>query len=932
MADITRTIELIFAATDKTGSVFNSIEGGVQSFSSKVDTATAPLASFTKGLLAAEVAALAVATAIGVKAYQAAVNYQDAVLELSKNYSDANISQDEFLSRIDDLAVKVGQSTDEVIRSGAEWIKAGESAEDALALIQLSAETASAGEIELADATTALKQVMSGLGTDVDGARQSMDLLNGIADISATNFDQLLDAYSVTAGAANTLGISQQELLSAMTPAIAATQEGSEVGNAFKTVMSALVDPTKEQAAALKQLGISTTDPAERFRQFFENIKDAPPALKQVAIEAIAGANQFNRIAAATTDASLSSKILNVDLNDMTKAFGNVRTVQQEAQIAWSGSTAKLESFGVILDQVLRNAGEKYQPSVDKVIQATNEFGLTLNKVLDSETLKPFFDFINQKLESLALVINDVAKNLPAALEKVDFSRLGQSAEQLAATLADTFGLDNIDSVDGLAEAIQGAVDFMESMIKTTDGIVKSFEPWIDAIKDTIEAYNNLDPSTKSLIGNILGTGTAVNTFLPVFDSLVLAFLAFGKPAGGAIAGVIAGMARLLPEFGKFEGVLGRVLPLLLGKAGLLGAAGAAGVALGTGLYDKLLSTNEGFTHFVDTVAGPAIDAVIGFGEGVVDAGADLLGFGDAANEGGEKAATAFDKPTDALGGFMDELDRLNASADFSDLEAEIERITFEEPTDSLGGFQAELDKLLSADTDTGLDEEIERIATGAREGEGDLKGLTLATGNLEGETQKLVGTYTNAEGKLVNVYKTVGEGGKAAFAEAANAAEEATKKSDEFLIKMEEIASNERIKLIEAKVAINVAELEAEAQQVEAAFESIDNTVTSTGDLIGALFGVLSEVDRFTQLEILEQIDKENARREQALQLQKKLVEAQIDLLKARRDALRKGDALIKVEATNLSAALELIWVEIMKQIQVRANAEGQEFLLGIA
>lgn len=60
----------------------------------------------------------------------------------------------------------------------------------------------------------------------------------------------------------------------------------------------------------------------------------------------------------------------------------------------------------------------------------------------------------------------------------------------------------------------------------------------------------------------------------------------------------------------------------------------------------------------------------------------------------------------------------------------------------------------------------------------------------------------------------------------------------------MEKIASNERIKNIEATVSLNVEQLKADVERVKAAFASIDTTIESTGDLLGGLFGNLVSTD----------------------------------------------------------------------------------------
>ena len=182
---------------------------------------------------------------------------------------------------------------------------------------------------------------------------------------------------------------------------------------------------------------------------------------------------------------------------------------------------------------------------------------------------------------------------------------------------------------------------------------------------------------------------------------------------------------------------------------------------------------------------------------------------------------------------------------------------------------------------------------------------------------------------------RTTKEAGKVADAhekqaEKARKAEEATAK---LALELEKLASNERIKLIEAKVQIDVARLQADTEIVKAMFASIDNTVTSTGDLIGKLFGELdSKNNSFSeQWKIEEQIDMENERRDKALELQKELTQAQIREMEARTRSMESGDALIKIDGAGLKPHLEAFMWEILRTIQTRVNRDGLRMLVGI-
>ena len=139
--------------------------------------------------------------------------------------------------------------------------------------------------------------------------------------------------------------------------------------------------------------------------------------------------------------------------------------------------------------------------------------------------------------------------------------------------------------------------------------------------------------------------------------------------------------------------------------------------------------------------------------------------------------------------------------------------------------------------------------------------------------------------------------------------------------------------KSLELKAEIDIAQIEADTKRIEAAFESINVAIESTGDVLTSLFGQLAhgDMDFLTRWNIEAQIQEENKRREESLQLQKKLTEAQIAALRARIASFQRGDPFITVNAEGLEPHLEAIFFYILEQIQIRVNEEQQDFLLGI-
>jgi len=175
-------------------------------------------------------------------------------------------------------------------------------------------------------------------------------------------------------------------------------------------------------------------------------------------------------------------------------------------------------------------------------------------------------------------------------------------------------------------------------------------------------------------------------------------------------------------------------------------------------------------------------------------------------------------------------------------------------------------------------------------------------------------------------------------------AAEELKKLADEekkaeenaakLALELEKLASNEKIKAMEFTAKIQVAGIEADAKKVVAAFDSINNTITSSSDLIGSL---LSDFDKFDALSwsaqniIKTQLDIENKQKAEAFELQKQLVTAQINAMNATTSKLIAGDALIKIDGAGLQPQLEAFMWEILKAVQVKVNQDGLKLLLGV-
>lgn len=241
-------------------------------------------------------------------------------------------------------------------------------------------------------------------------------------------------------------------------------------------------------------------------------------------------------------------------------------------------------------------------------------------------------------------------------------------------------------------------------------------------------------------------------------------------------------------------------------------------------------------------------------------------------------------------------------------------------------------------DAAKGVELVFSNAGQGANKLSGDVTSLneTLDTSRIKTEM------VDDGTGKLVASYSQIGEGTvKAtggisiindAYGAQAKKVDEAIKQSEAYITKMEELASNERIKNMEFTANIVTTKLETDAERVKSLMEGISTTVESTGSTISALFSSLNDADSWSEKWNIEnQIRSETEERKKALELQRRLAEAEIQRIQAQTRRLNQGDAMIKIEADGLEPEIEAFMWKILGKIQTRANASMQDYLLGI-
>jgi hypothetical protein len=521
-------------------------------------------------------------------------------------------------------------------------------------------------------------------------------------------------------------------------------------------------------------------------------------------------------------------------------------------------------------DLTLGTIGKRMLPEYGALATGLADIFKGIKIGVDEGAFDPLFAAVNQAGEGLKKFMEGVAKALPEALKGLDFSELIKNVEDLAKSFGAYFGDLDLTNVHDLHDFIQKMINGIAKLTKITQGMVDEFRPWFDKIKEFLTGLADGDEQSEKTLGHILAMAKGVETFGLGLTLAVKAMNEFSLNAAGTF-NIVAGTAQLLWNglLILYNGIFAMFIKI---EQSILDLADA----LSGGLLPKY---SEAFRNMRDIVK-----------DSLEKQGDSFVKHGLAASEGIDKIFKGFGQ----IGGAVDESTEkvkkaAKAMEDIPDLTEKKFRIQVEaDAGKSLQDVANDVVKKIPEKKT--IDVEIEpkpewEVFDGV---------VTLLGKKIPAKKDiKVVLDEVSKEGLLADV-KTIQSA-------------------------------------IEWKAKVDMSQVEAGVKIVETMFKSLDSSIQSSGNILTNLFDKLLGANRWQSAIIEDAIKDEEKNRKDAFEEQKKLIEAEVDLMKARAEAIRSGKDTIKVEAAGLEPALNMILWQVLKKIQIRANGLGSEFLLGL-
>lgn len=921
MADVERSVSIIFGATDQTGTAISGVSSKLNALQGSVTEIAGPLADVANKVLALETAFGVLAAGGMAVATSKASEFGLAFAEISTLIDKPKEALGQFKTDILDYAQGSTQSLDKINGALYEGISAGLKYEDSIKFVGEAEKLAVGSKADLTSTTKTLISTLNAYGESTDQAGKYSDILFQTIKVGQTTMPELSSSLAQVTGLASSGKVPFETLGAAIAALTASGLPTSQAITGIKSALENIIKPSEKAEKMAASLGVKFDAQALAAKGLDGVLNDVYKAtggnITKMA-ELFGSVEGLNAVMVLASDKAGKFK---ESLEAMKGAAGSTTEAYGKMKDEFKNVQQELVNN---VDIALVKIGEKFIPALTSIESGLKDVFKNIAKSVDEGAFDPLFSAIDKFGASLGEQLKAIGQNLPEALKNIDYSKLIESISGLGKSLGEAFsalfaGID-LSTPEGLTAAIQKLVDGLTAFQNVTAGIVEAWKPFLSALGNAIDYFNSLDAATQSSVGQILGWAQQITAAAAVVGVLTAAISLAGSGISTLGSLGTAAVASLTATTTAATGLTAAIVPLTAAAA-----AFSAGWLMGKQLYETIPIVKE----FGDNL-GTVIWQMVHYDNQIAKTTENAKAQAEAARVLAERVG-ALSKKYDELPdektitvaseGIQEAVDKckeLGLKVEDIPREKIIELMvnTEQEKAETFGKA---LDKVTAARTAT-VKVELDQASIDAAYAERQKKlpdsqwvyVKTDVDGNLLLESKKQVEKYI-PETKTITVDA---KADKESFEKVASLWVDLTKTKIEWAAKLE------------------VADLEAQTKRIEAAFSSLNEGIKSTSDSLGTLGGLLKDSATNPNInvsKIEEYMKREYEFREQEFQLQKELIDAQVAAMQARTAALASGEGLFTIQTDGMEPSLLALLNDLASKMQVQISQTGGDMLLGL-
>ncbi len=489
------------------------------------------------------------------------------------------------MKEMNKVAKKLGSETKFSASQAAEGMSylgmAGFKTNDIIAAMPGMLALASAGQLELGQASDIASNIMSGFSLNAGQAGHTADVLAKAATSSNTNVQQLGEAMKYASGTASTVGFTMEETTAAMMAMADVGLQGSVAGQAFATSLGRLAKPTGVAKKAIDAMNISFFDQQGKIKPLPNIIKDLEQGMsgmtnqqKTATLQTIFGAEAFKNWAALL---KTGGDQLEKNTEGLIKSEGAAdkmsKTMNANLIGSWDNFKSKLEGLAITMF-------ERLAPAFYGILEGATAAVLGVDKFIQALIpLEPMMNGVTNLTTALQGMWAAAGGNAEAGIEAVNIlTKMGLTpeAQEMAQTVI--FGIQNginmlkalvagdWGTTRGIGEKLGISPETTEQIITLTASIFGAVNNVVAGIQGVISAVS---PVIMSIVGSTWSFISGVfATMLPYISATIQAISSFTKSMLDKIASFWRENGQQISQavsvaFNFIQSIISAVMPII---------------------------------------------------------------------------------------------------------------------------------------------------------------------------------------------------------------------------------------------------------------------------------------------------------------------------------------------------------------------------------
>ena len=312
----------------------------------------------------------ATVTGIGVAGLKVATDFEKAMSGVQAITGATGEELEALRNTAIDLGATTAFSSGEVAEAMTEMAKAGWSTTQIIeGMAGVLDATAASGE-SLGSVATIVADAITGFGLQAKDSARVADLLTQAANSGTIGITDLGESYKYVAPLAQSMGLSIEDVTTALSAMSMAGIKGSQAGTALRTVLTNMTKPTDTIANAMSDLGIVITNNDGSFKSLNEivdmmrgSFSGLTDDQKAYYATALAGKEGMSGLLSLLNMTQEEYDALSQSMNDCTGIAGETAAVMQD------NLQSKLEQLGGALESLAIKLADHVIPFLTQLVE-----------------------------------------------------------------------------------------------------------------------------------------------------------------------------------------------------------------------------------------------------------------------------------------------------------------------------------------------------------------------------------------------------------------------------------------------------------------------------------------------------------------------------------------------------------------------------------